>query len=189
MLQDLLTERFKLALHIVKKDFAVYELTIAKGGSKLKENTETLEPTRPGDPRMPVDGNGFPQLPPGRSGMASASANGLNHMTVRGMPLSMLTSSVLGPQLGSITGPNTYAMGRIVDKTGLTGKYDFNLEYAGGFGPGGALSLPAGADGEPAGGPTILDAMEKQLGLKVTKATAPYDVLVIDHAEKVPTEN
>ncbi len=49
MLQGLLEERFKLALHIVKKDFAVYELTPAKSGLKLKENTDKLEPSSPGD--------------------------------------------------------------------------------------------------------------------------------------------
>jgi uncharacterized protein (TIGR03435 family) len=111
------------------------------------------------------------------------------HMTAQGMPLSLLLFQV-GTQLGTITGPNTFAQGRIIDKTGLTGKYDFKLEYAGGGGIGGALSLPAAPAGaEPTGGLTLIDAMEKQLGLKFTKTTAPYDVLVIDHAEKVPTEN
>ena len=188
MYQHLLEERFKLALHHIKKDFPVYELTIAKGGSKLKENTESLEPTRPGDPRLPPDRNGFPQIPPGKSGMASAPVNGLNHMTARGMPLSMLLFQV-GAQLGTITGQNTYAPGRIVDKTGLTGKYDFNLEYAGGSGIGTALSLPTSADASDPGGPSLIEAMEKQLGLKLTKINAPVDVLVIDHAEKTPTEN
>jgi uncharacterized protein (TIGR03435 family) len=125
MYQHLLEERFKLALHHITKDFPVYELTVAKGGSKLKENTETnLEPSRPGDPRLPPDRDGFPQFPPGKSGMAGAPVNGLNHMTARGVPLTGLLFQV-GAQLGTITGQNTYAPGRIVDKTGLTGKYDF----------------------------------------------------------------
>ncbi len=120
--------------------------------------------------------------------MATAVSNGLTYLTARGVPFSVFTGQ-LGAQLGTMTGSNTYAMGRIVDKTGLTGKYDFNLEYAGGVGIGGALSLPVGPDGEPSGGLSILDAVEKQLGLKLTKSTAPFDVLVIDHVEKVPTEN
>ena len=190
MVQHLLEERFKLVFHRITKDFPVYELTIAKGGSKLKENTDpNLEPSRPGDPRMPPDRDGFPQIPPGKSGMATDPVNGLNHMTVRGMPLSMLLFQV-GAQLGTITGPNTFAPGRIVDKTGLTGKYDFDLEYAGGPGIGAALSLPSAGDAsEPIGGPTLIQAMEKQLGLKLTKSTALLEVLVIDHAEKTPTEN
>ena len=189
MFQHLLEERFKLVLHHITKDFPVYELTIAKGGSKLKENTDTgLEPSRPGEPRMPLDRNGFPQLPPGKSGSLGATANGLTRTTSRGLPLSMLIFQ-LGPQLGTITGPNTYAPGRIVDKTGLTGKYDFNLEYVGGGGIGAALSLPTAADGQEPIGLSFVDAIEKQLGLKLTKSTAPFDVLVIDHVEKTPTEN
>jgi uncharacterized protein (TIGR03435 family) len=184
MLQNLLEERFKLAYHRVTKDFPVYELTIAKAGSKLKENTDTsLAPTRPGDSRLPPDRDGFPQFPPGKSGSASAVVNGLNRQTSQGMPLSMLIFE-LGARLGSTTGPNTYAPGRIVDKTGLTGKYDFKLEYAGGPVIGGAL-----APSDPSGGPTYIEAVEKQLGLKLTKSTAPFDVLVVDHAEKTPTEN
>ena len=190
MFQHLLEERFKLSLHHITKDFPVYELTIAKGGAKVKENTDpNLEPSRPGDPRMPPDRNGFPQLPPGKSGMVGAPVNGLTHTTARGMPLSSLLFQ-LGAQLGTFTGPNTYAPGRIVDKTGLTGKYDFNLEYAGVGGIGSALSLPAAGDAsEPSIGLSFVDAVEKQLGLKLTKSTAPFEVLVIDHAEKTPTEN
>jgi uncharacterized protein (TIGR03435 family) len=189
MLQNLIEERFKLAFHHITKDFPVYELAIAKGGSKLKENTENLEPSRPGDPRLPPDRDGFPQIPPGKSGMASVPVNGLNRMTARGIPLSALLFLV-GTQLGTITGQNTFAPGRIVDKTGLTGKYDFHLEYAGGGAIGAALSLPTSADAStPSGGLSMIDAMEKQLGLKLTKSTAPFDVLVIDHVERTPTEN
>jgi uncharacterized protein (TIGR03435 family) len=188
MFQHLLEERFKLALHHITKDYPVYELTIAKGGSKLKENTEKLEQSRPGDPRLPPDRDGFPQFPPGKSGMASAPVNGLNHMTARGVPLSGLLFQV-GATLGTFTGQNTYAPGRIVDKTGLTGNYDFNLEFAGGVGIGTALSLPASADASTPSGPSLIEAMEKQLGLKLTKTTGHLDVLVIDHAEKTPTEN
>lgn len=188
MLQALLQERFKLTLHHIQKDFPVYELTIAKGGLKITENTETLEPAKLRDPQLPPDPDGYPQIAPGKSGMASNPVSGLNRMTARGMPLSMLLLQVRA-SVGTLTGPNTYAPGRIVDKTGLTGVYDFKLEFAGNMGIGSGLSLPTGSGGEPTGGLTLVEAMEKQLGLKLTKSTAPYDVLVIDHAEKVPTEN
>ena len=190
MLQNLLEERFKLAFHGVTKDFPVYELTIAKGGSKLKENRDpNLKPSRPGDPRLPPDRDGFPQFPAGTSGSASVMVNGLNRQTSQGMPLSMLIFA-LGARLGTMTGPNTYAPGRIVDKTGLTGKYDFKMEYAGGGGIGAALAPSSISDvTDPSGGPSFIEAVEKQLGLKLTKSTAPFDVLVIDHAEKTPTEN
>jgi uncharacterized protein (TIGR03435 family) len=91
--------------------------------------------------------------------------------------------------LGTITGQNTYAPGRIVDKTGLTANYDFHLEYVGGGGIGALLSPSSSDASDPSGGPSLIEAMEKQLGLKLTKTTGPLDVLVIDHAEKTPTEN
>jgi uncharacterized protein (TIGR03435 family) len=187
MLQDLLAERFKLILHHVSKSLPVYELKIAAGGPKFRETIRSdLRPSRLDDPAMPLDQDGFPQLPPGVYGSANTVVNGITRMTVRGMPVSFLASQ-LAVQFGT-GGSNTFAMGHIVDKTGLTGKYDFNLEYAGAFGPGGALSLPAGPD-EPSGGLPIATALDKQLGLKLIKNTAPFDVLVIDHAERVPAEN
>jgi uncharacterized protein (TIGR03435 family) len=64
---------------------------------------------------------------------------------------------------------------RVIDKTGLTGRYDFTLEYAG--------------LGDDATGPNVFSAIEKQLGLKLDKSRAPLDVIVIDHIDKVPVEN
>jgi len=190
MLRNLLTERFKLAFHHITKDFPVYELTIAKGGAKLEENTDpNLQPSRPRDPMMPLDRDGFPLVPPGKSASTARLVNGVNHMTSQGTPLSILIFQ-LGTQLGTITGANTYAPGRIVDKTGRTGKYDFHSEYTGGTGRvGEALSPSASEATDPSGGPSFIEAIEKQLGLKLTKSTAPFDVLVIDHAERTPTEN
>ncbi len=92
---------------------------------------------------LPPDRNGFPQFPPGKSGSATRVVNGLSHMTTRGMPLSTLISQ-LGSQLGTNTGPITFAFGRIVDKTKrcLTGNYDFphwNTQVVVGLAIGGAI--------------------------------------------------
>ena len=83
-------------------------------------------------------------------------------------------------------------MGRpVVDKTGLTGKYDFVLEWtpdegpdarAQGFGDGVTSPAPA------AGGPTIFTALQEQLGLKLESQKGPVPNIVIDRAEK-PSEN
>jgi uncharacterized protein (TIGR03435 family) len=186
MLQNLMAERFKLVLHHVSKDLPVYELTIAKTGAKLQETRETdLRPMRLGEP-TPLDQDGFPQLPSGAYGCTHTVVYALTRMTCRGMPLSFLASELAVP-LGTGSG-NTFAMARIVDRTGFTGKYDFRLEYSGAYGPGGALSL-SGPDVEPGGGLPLAAAVEKQLGLKLTKSSAPFDVLVIDRAERIPTEN
>jgi uncharacterized protein (TIGR03435 family) len=65
----------------------------------------------------------------------------------------------------------------VINKTGLTGKYDFTLKFT----PG----QSAGSDSEAA---SIFVAVQEQLGLKLEPTKAPLDVLVIDHVEK-PTEN
>ncbi len=64
----------------------------------------------------------------------------------------------------------------VVDKTGLTGTYDVTLY----FNPGGTIEDPAG---------NFKATVERELGLRLEKAKVPVDVLVIDHIEKVPTEN
>jgi uncharacterized protein (TIGR03435 family) len=97
----------------------------------------------------------------------------------------------------------------VVDKTGLTGKYDFYVEFAptrglagapllagrGGFGPGGPGGPgAAGAAAPPAGGAAELglelpQALESQLGLKLAKGKGKLDVVVVEKIERVPTEN
>ena len=97
-----------------------------------------------------------------------------------------------GEQLGT-TKP------RVVDRTGLTGIYEFRLEFAGIdifppslmstiAAPGtGATAVPVAPEPGEAG-PTIFTALEKQLGLKLQKIkNVPVNVLVVDHIDKVPT--
>jgi bla regulator protein blaR1 len=78
-----------------------------------------------------------------------------------------------------------------VDKTGLTGKYDFVLEWtpdpgadarAQGFGDG--VTEPAPAPG----GPSIFTALQEQLGLRLESQKGPVENIVIDRVEK-PSEN
>ena len=78
---------------------------------------------------------------------------------------------------------------RIVDKTGLMGRYDFHLEYS--VDNSGRPVAALGPDdlSVGGGGPDIFTAFERQLGLKLEKAKESLDVLVIDHLEKTPSEN
>jgi uncharacterized protein (TIGR03435 family) len=70
----------------------------------------------------------------------------------------------------------------VVDMTGLTGGFNFNLEWA----PDGVRSNPGGDDGLR--GPTIYAALH-EIGLKLESRKAPIEILVVDRAEKVPVEN
>jgi uncharacterized protein (TIGR03435 family) len=193
MLQNLLVERFKLAVHRETKDFPLYELTIAKGGPKLKPSTEdpsaAAGPPPPGPP--PLGKDGFPQLPAGRPGlMMNALPDGDRRVMAMVQPVSVL-ADMLSNLMDS----------PVIDKTGLTGKFDFTLEFVAepeiGAGPLGAVPAPQpnadpgqpaslGAPDEPAG---LFTAVQEQLGLKLERKKGPLDVWVVDRAEKVPAEN
>jgi uncharacterized protein (TIGR03435 family) len=83
----------------------------------------------------------------------------------------------------------------VIDKTGLTGKYDFTLQWTpdvsqaplmAGAGPG--AQGPGAAAPADSSGPSIFTALEEQLGLKLESQKGPVDILVIDHVEE-PSEN
>jgi uncharacterized protein (TIGR03435 family) len=69
----------------------------------------------------------------------------------------------------------------VLDKTGLTGKYDFTLSYE--------MRVPGAPT--PDDTPTVIveDALEQQLGLKLVNAKAPFDLVIIDNGDKVPIDN
>jgi uncharacterized protein (TIGR03435 family) len=90
--------------------------------------------------------------------------------------------------LGTLGKSGGLTVGRVIDKTGLDGLYDFTLEYAGGWGPGGADPRPL-PDGQSDTASTFFDAIRQQLGLQLKESKAPLDVLVVDHMDKVPTAN
>ena len=83
----------------------------------------------------------------------------------------------------------------MLDKTGLTGAYDFTLSFSaigilknGLPGPGQAPAQSGGVS-DPNGALSLPDAVSKQLGLKLELEKRPAPVLVIDHLEQKPTEN
>jgi uncharacterized protein (TIGR03435 family) len=201
MLQNLLADRFRLTFHREPKAFEVYVLSIGKGGSKLKPTAfPYAQPLRPGESPMPpdLDPDGFPILPPGKSGATASAAHGLMYWTFQSMPVSAFIANVQSG-LGRETGLNTWTPGRVVDQTGLAAKYDFKVRYSGAGQIGDVLRPQAtglGTSGDsmldiqdPGSGPDLFTAIEKQLGLKLTKDRSVLEVLVIDHAERIPIEN
>jgi uncharacterized protein (TIGR03435 family) len=189
MLQNLLAERFHVKLHHETKNSAGYELVVASGGPKLKEWTpETSTPS--GKPV--VDANGFLKLPPGSgAGFVMPKGGGVIRMTYRD------TMAVFCRGLGfdinlSMGMPPGSPRPRVIDKTGLTGTYEFTLEFAGSMGsPRMASDEPdASPAGDPEGAPDIFAAVERQLGLKLVKVKdMPLNLVIVDSADKVPTEN
>jgi uncharacterized protein (TIGR03435 family) len=182
MWQSLLADRFKLTLHREKKELPVYVLVVGRNGPKLKESEDSGDATRPTagfGPGMP-GGRGMMQIGRGRLSATKMSLASFADMLSRQMDRP------------------------VIDMTELKGLYDFTLEYTPDerqrmmpFMPG----LPAGpvaeehapransSDSATAAGPTIFVAVQEQLGLKMEARKAPVEILVVDHAEKVPTEN
>jgi uncharacterized protein (TIGR03435 family) len=78
-----------------------------------------------------------------------------------------------------LAGPNVRLGRPVVDKTGLDGVFDFNLDWS----PEGSQEKAADAL------PSIFIALQEQLGLKLDAQKGPVEVLVVDHVEKIPTEN
>jgi uncharacterized protein (TIGR03435 family) len=72
----------------------------------------------------------------------------------------------------------------IIDKTNLTGKYDFVLKFA----PVQTVTLAGGDSAVERSGPSLFTALEEQLGLKLESSKGPVEVLVIDSVQK-PSEN
>ena len=196
MLQSLLADRFKLTLHHETKELPLYELTVAKGGPKLKASVEDPNAPKPGEgppPALPPIGkDGFPKLPPGRRGALMAMRPGGMHLTATVSSMEDL-SNILGNNLGS----------PVIDKTGLTGTYDYSLEFALEPGQGPMAGLPPPPPPPPGGGdaggirpppadndlPNVFTAVQEQLGLKLDKKRGPLATLVVDHMERTPTEN
>ena len=144
MLQALLADRFKLVVHRESKDQRVYFLVVGVGGLKVKEAQE---------------------------------ADGQNVEQVRGehMPLQIVRGGITGQSIPieALAGALASVAGDpVVDRTGLTKKYDIDLKWT-----------PEDDNGY---NPALFSAIQKQLGLKLEPGRAPIEVLLVDHAARIP---
>jgi uncharacterized protein (TIGR03435 family) len=177
MLRNLLAERFHLAVHHESKEVPGYNLVVGKNGAKLKQSSpeDVAAATQPpaGPPIAPApDAKGYMQL--ARPGMIYPSVPGSN-----GHAIHLIARAQTIPDLARILGGNFQHP--IVDKTGLTGRYDFTLEFA--------LENLTPADVPEDLPPRIPAALQDQLGLTLEPTKVSFDQLVVDSADKVPTEN
>ena len=207
MLQNLLAERFKMTVHRDTKELPMYSMIVAKSGPKLKESPPETPaapagaddapkspPPLPPPGQMKFDAAGFPLLTApmggGRGGMFQMMMPGRARLTA-----TRQSTQDLADRLSSIlTKP-------VTDSTGLQAKYDFTLTYStDGLASGGGLMLlgpPGGGGGEEArknmpdveSPQDLFSAIQAQLGLKLESKKGPVALIVVDKAEKVPTEN
>lgn len=183
MLLPLLVERCNLKYHHETREMTSYALVVAKAGPKLKASEVQPQPpdAKPADPAAnPKPGDLAPGKPPQRRMLRYM---GRGHLEGEGSNTEML-ARVLSQQLGRT----------VIDKTGLTGSYDYTLQWTpddaappmpGGGEGGGPSRSESGTD---AVGPSLLTAVQEQLGLKLESVKGPADVIVIDHID-LPSEN
>ncbi len=170
MLQALFADRLKLTFHRETKELPIYTLVIAKNGSKLTE-------AKPGDTY--TNGSRGAAGRGGAGGLMTTRRIGSESARAQTAPLTELVR-VLAQYLGRT----------VVDKTGLTGNYDFTLQWAtdeSGLQSPGSTGIPAGTPPMSAtdpSGPTLFAAIQEQLGLKLESGKGPVEVIVIDHVER-----
>jgi uncharacterized protein (TIGR03435 family) len=183
MLQSLLKQRFGLIGHFEEKKMKGYRLVVAKGGAKLKESSGEAASAAP----TGVDAHGGGRGEAHNHSGAMVFGNSAMYRASNA-PMAEL-ARVLSDQLSV----------PVEDGTELTGKYDIALRWSGGNGgaavphtEGGEYHGRDGGAGAAAGndGPTLFDALQQQLGLKLVAAEqAKARLFVVEKVSQKPTEN
>jgi bla regulator protein blaR1 len=184
MMQSLLADRFKLAVHFETEEQPVLALVIVKEG-------RTGPRLRPHEQGLACDAKWIApadrtasSIPPGGFMPTCgdvAAIFGPDHTFILGAR--NVTLHFIAANLGTI--PAVADFGRpVVDQTGLAGTYDFSLNWL----PDRSGSASGAAEPIDAQGPTFDEALKDQLGLKLKPTRAVIQTLVIDHVEE-PTPN
>jgi len=183
MLQALLADRFKLVAHKDTRPLPTYVLTAGKkpqlkeadgsGDTGCKPQTSSAPPPPPGAPpdgtiRLMTSLNGNPQtivLGPG----------GVITYNCRNVTMSAFAEGLRG-MLGSNLGQNP-----VLDQTGLKGMWNFDLRFS--------IGLIPLLGGDAGGRISLVDAVDKQLGLKLEEKPNPTPVIVVESVNRTPTDN
>jgi len=182
MMQSLFEDRFKLAIHKQDREVPTLALVLARPGitgpvllphsfdAPCPKTAPTAEARETVSGGFPVACHGIVMLPP--------SASGRFRLGARDVTLGFIADALSGSALTNLDRP-------LIDRTGLTGTFDFTLECA----P--ELSAPRPLDDkspQDSSGPTFREALQEQLGLKLESQKSTIQMFVIDHVEH-PSEN
>ena len=185
MMQSLLADRFKLAVHFETKDTPVLALVLAKPGvtgPRLLPHEQGLpcdaKWTVPPDPSAPtVPPGGFLPMCGGvaaRPGPDHTILLGARNIPIQHLPLYL---------------PTVYKFGRpVIDQTELKGTFDFSLDWAPDSNSAIIMRSSDSSGSADVDGPSFFDALKEQLGLKLKPTKAAIQTLVIDHVEQ-PSPN
>ena len=218
MLQALLEERFKLKARRDKQEQPVLGLVVGKGGPKLKESTtapEAIDPDAPlkpgemkidtqeGEARVTSHADGSSTVNLGAKGIITQKVD-MQSQTLH-MESSMVTMEGFADRLTQMLQMGGGGGKQVVDMTDLKGNYQVAIDISladimamaraqgmnipSGPGGGAAGGAPAAEASDPGGGGSSVYASVEKLGLKLEPRKAPIDQVVVDSAEKSPTEN
>jgi uncharacterized protein (TIGR03435 family) len=183
MLQNLLVERFEFAFHYKQNEMAIYELGVDEKGLKLKRSAvgahaPEQDPWTP--PKFTMGRDGYPVFAPGEAGLQGLGG----HYRWVGFNLSTQEiAKTLAFQLGR----------PVVDATGLQDKYDVDMTWAIDAAwlleSSGRADLAAEMPDAGPSGPSLMRAVQDQLGLKLISKKGLGEIVVVDRVESVPTAN
>lgn len=163
MLRNLLIGRFALAAHLESRATARYELAVAKSGPKLRRSVDRPPAQEPPSRARSagLDADGFPKL--------GAPSGEPEILTIQGRTRMFFPSTTMGDLAEELSIKLTRP---VIDVTGLKGEYDIGMYWS-----------------DDDAGPSLTKALRDQLGLQLVEKKGPVDFLVVQHVEKLPTEN
>ncbi len=173
MLKQLLEDRFQVKVHTEMREVQMYALVLANKGGKfgptLKESTaDCYNPANPPPQGTPPD-------PARQCGIRGA----VGDFTVTGITMGQAVQALASyPSVGR----------PVVDRTGLTGRFDWRLQWTPMFLNGATADAPPVANPAADSGPNLFTALTEQVGLKLQSEKGQVEFVVIDRAER-PTED
>jgi uncharacterized protein (TIGR03435 family) len=176
MMQSLLADRFKLTVHLEIHQGPVFALVLAKPdepGPNLHVHSQVSDPCEK-EFEWSDAAKRAGAAPPGCDVFFTLIDTEHSKTSARNVSMAMIAGALPFPGMGSLDRP-------VVDQTGLSGQYDFAIEFA----PESTTAPNAQSD---ASAPTALEALRDQLGLKLDSTTGTIETLVVDHVEE-PSAN
>jgi uncharacterized protein (TIGR03435 family) len=169
MLQTLLAERFQFRMHRETRELPAYVLTLERGGARLQ---------------LSKDGGCVDRSPVNRNSLPASEKRpgcGNNFLNGRSNPPNVTWTAVRIDMRGVAEALAGYFRRPVVDRTGLTGFFDIQIDLP-------PLQPATSPDGGPDSGVSVFTVLQEQLGLRVEEGRGPVEVLVVDRLER-PIEN
>jgi uncharacterized protein (TIGR03435 family) len=166
MLRTLLADRFKLAVHRETKEMPTYALVMARADGRRGPQLRST----PQDCAAWIAAGGRPGPKPSTPGYRPCGFGKVSRSTITNtaIPLSRF-ADLLSPRVGRV----------VRNQTGLEGPFDLDLQWT---------PEPVAQGSAVERGPSLIAALQNQLGLTLESSSDSVDLLVIDHVEH-PTEN